>query len=167
MPVWYQATIRYQQPDDKGINKTITEVHLVDAVSYTDAESRIYDSVASNLAEFFLSKLSRMRLSEVFFVEDGAETWYKLKVQYITFDEKTQKEKKVPYNMLINAPDPREAYDLLKERLGKIQDYIITDVNITNILEVIPYEKESEDPLKGGNFRPLSEVKAEKTEQEG
>lgn len=166
MPVWYQATIRYQQPDDKGINKTITEVHLVDAVSYTDAESRIYDSVASNLAEFFLSKLSRMRLSEVFFVEDGAETWYKLKVQYITFDEKTQKEKKVPYNMLINAPDPREAYDLLKERLGKIQDYIITDVNITNILEVIPYEKEGEDPLKGGNFRPLAEVRAEKTAQE-
>jgi Domain of unknown function (DUF4494) len=165
MSVWYQAAIRYQQPDEQGKNKTINEVYLVDAVSYTDAEARIYDAIASNLAEFFLSKLTRMRLSEVFFVEDGAETWFKVKVQYITFDEKTQKEKKVPYNMLINALDPREAFDLLKERLGKVQDYVITDVNITNILEVIPYEKE-EDPLKGGNFRPLAEVQAERESQE-
>jgi hypothetical protein len=154
MSLWYQAAIRYQQPDEKGNNKTISEVYLLDAVSYTDAEARVYDAVASNLAEFHLNKLARMRLNEVFFVEEGAETWFKVKVQYITFDEKTQKEKKTPYNMLINAANPREAYDLLAERLGKVQDYVITDVNITNILEVIPYEKD-DDPLRNGNFRPL------------
>lgn len=167
--MWYQATIRYQQPDDKGINKTVTETYLIDAVSYTDAETRSYELLSRNLAEFFITKLSRIRLSEVFEIADGSDDWYKLKVCYITFDEKTQKEKKVPYNMLINASDPREAYDLLKERLGKIQDYIITDVNLTKILEVFPMPKEDKtsaqdvmnklraenDSLKGNYTHPL------------
>ena len=166
MSLWYQATIRYQQPDDKGKNKAITETYLLDAVSYTDAEARIYGAVASNLADFHLSKLSRMRLNDVYFVEEGAETWFKLKVLFVTFDEKAQKDKKVPYNMLINAANPREAYDLLAERLGKVVDYEITDVNITNILEVIPYEKDAANPLEGGNFRPLAEVQAAQESRE-
>jgi hypothetical protein len=83
-------------------------------------------------------------------------------VQYITFDEKSQKEKKVPHIMLINANDPREAYDLLKKNLGSLNDYQITDINITAILEIFPYEPEN-DILKKGNFRPVTEVLAEQT----
>ena len=60
--------------------------------------------------------------------------------------------------MLINANNPLEAYNLLVERLGTVEDYQITDINITNILEVIPYEKPEEKILKSGNFRPLAEV---------
>ncbi|MCU0324609.1 MAG: DUF4494 domain-containing protein [Spirosomaceae bacterium] len=159
MSNWYQGKIRYQQQDEKGRNKTINETYLVDAVSYTDAEARMYKAIASNIPDFHLSKLARMKLAEVFFIDEGSEIWYKAKVQYIAFDEKTQKEKKIPYNMLINADNPLEAYNLLKERLGSVQDYQITDLNITNILEVIPYD-EKEEKLKHGNFKPLAEVLA-------
>ncbi len=158
MSLWYQGTVRYQLTDEQGRAKNISETYLVNAVSYTEAEARVYD-VAAHLPDFNLSRLSRMRLSEVFFVEDGSPTWFKVKVQYISFDEKSQKEKKVPYFMLINALNPRDAYDLMVERLGAIQDYIITDITITNIIEVVPYDKE-ENPLKNGNFKPLAEVKA-------
>jgi hypothetical protein len=133
--MWYQGTIRYNQPDEKGRNKTINETYLIDAISYTDGETQMYQ-IAENISDFQLSKLTKMKLSEVFFIEGGSETWYKAKVQYIAFDEKTQKEKKIPYNMLINADNPLEAYNLLKERLGTIQDYEITDLNITKILKV-------------------------------
>jgi hypothetical protein len=51
-----------------------------------------------------------------------------------------------------------EAYNLLVERLGTVEDYQITDINITNILEIIPYEKPEEKILKNGNFKPLAEV---------
>lgn len=160
MPTWFQTKIRYQQQDDKGKVKTISETYLIDAVSYTDAEARTYDIVARNTPEFNLHGLSRMKLAEVFFEENNAEKWFKAKVSYISFDEKAQKEKKIPYNMLINAHNPREVYDLLIERLGKVQDYEITDINLTNILDVFPYEKEDEI-LSKGNFRPLAQVLAE------
>jgi hypothetical protein len=157
MSQWYQGKIRYQVQDEKGKTKTINEVYLVDAVSYTDAEARVYNAVAANNPDFHLSKLSRMKLAEVFAVEDGSEVWYKAKVNYISFDEKSQQDKKIPYNMLINAENPLEAYNLLTERLGTVQDYQITDLNLTNIFEVIPYN-EVEEKLKHGNFRPVSEL---------
>ena len=157
MSAWYQGKIRYQKVDEKDKTIKITEVYLVDAVSYTDAEARIYSTVASNTPDFHLFGLSRMKLQEVYFVEDGAETWYKVKVNFMSFDEKSQKEKRTPFNMLINAENPMEAYQLISERLGTVEDYQITDINITNILEVIPYE-EVEEKLKHGNFKPLAEV---------
>ena len=158
MSNWYQGKIRYQKVDEKDRAVKITEVYLVDAVSYTDAEARIYETVASNTPDFQLFGLSRMKLSEVFFVENGSETWYKMKVNFVSFDEKAQKEKRTPFNMLINAENPLEAYNLLTERLGTVEDYLITDVNITNILEIVPYEKPEEKILKTGNFKPLAEV---------
>ncbi|MBA4852355.1 DUF4494 domain-containing protein [Emticicia sp. BO119] len=157
MSAWYQGKIRYQKVDEKDKTIKITEVYLVDAVSYTDAEARIYSTVASNTPDFHLFGLSRMKLQEVYFVEDGAETWFKVKVNFMSFDEKSQKEKRTPFNMLINAENPLEAYQLISERLGTVEDYQITDINITNILEVIPYE-EVDEKLKHGNFRPLAEV---------
>lgn len=45
--------------------------------------------------------------------------------------------------MLINADKPEEACKLIAERLGTCEDYQITDVNKTNILEVhFPVETE-------------------------
>ncbi len=164
MSNWYQGKIRYQKVDEKDRTIKITEVYLVDAVSYTDAEARVYETVAANTPDFQLFGLSKLRIHEVFFVEDGAETWFKVKVNFISFDEKSQKEKRTAYMMLINAETPLEAYQLIEERLGTVEDYQITDINITNILEVIPYEKPEEAILKAGNFKPLSEVQATQSE---
>lgn len=157
MAQWFQANIRYTQQDEQGKTKTINEVYLFDSVSYTDAEAKTYGFVAQNWPDFQLISIKRLKIQEVFFVENGAEAWYKCKVQYITFDEKTQTEKKTPYNMLINAENPREAYDLMKERLGPINDYIISDINATNILEVVPYDN-IEDKLAAGRLTPLAEI---------
>lgn len=162
MATWYLGKIRFQKEDEAGSLKTINEAYLVDAMSYTEAEARMFEVVASNTPDFQLTNLSKMKISEVFFEENNAETWFKAKVQYITFDEKSQKEKKVPHIMLINANDPREAYDLLKKNLGSLNDYQITDINITAILDIFPYEPEN-DILKKGNFRPVAEVLAEQT----
>ena len=157
MATWYLGKIRYQREDEAGSLKTINEEYLLDSVSYTDAEARMFEVVASNTPEFQLVKLTKMRLSEVFFVENGSETWYKCKVQYISFDEKTQKEKKVSHIMLINENNPSQAYQALCFHLGNLNDYEITDINITSILEVCPYVPENE-LLKKVNFKPIPEL---------
>jgi Domain of unknown function (DUF4494) len=156
MATWYLGKIRFQKEDEAGSLKTINEEYLVDAVSYTDGEARMFEVVASNTPEFQLVKLTKLRLSEVFFEENGSETWYKAKVQYLSFDEKTQKEKKVPHVMLINAENPKEVYEALVKNLGNLNDYLITDINITTILEVCPYVPENE-LLKQGNFKLIPE----------
>lgn len=138
MATWYLCKISYQKEDEVGSLKTITETYLIDAVSYTEAETRMYDLITHK--EFQLINLTKMKLSEVFEKDSDAETWFRLKVFYIAFDEKTQKEKKTPYWFLVKADNPRHAYTLLIEHLGELNDYVITDVNITTISEIFPYE---------------------------
>jgi Domain of unknown function (DUF4494) len=158
MSNWYQVKIRYQVQDEKGRNKTTNEVYVVDAVSYTDAEARIYTHVAPNIPDFHITGLSRMKMNEIFFIEEGAEIWYKVKVLFVSFDEKAQKESKIAHTMLVNAKNPLEAYNLVSERLGTVEDFEITDLNITNILEIIPYEEPVDERLKHGNFVPLKDL---------
>jgi Domain of unknown function (DUF4494) len=158
MAIWHQAKIRYQKVDENDRAVKITEVYLVDAVSYTEAEARVYENVSDSTPDFQLFGLSRMKLAEVFFVENGADIWFKVKVCFVSYDEKTKKDKKTPSMMLINAETPLEAYNLIVERLGTVDDYQITDINITNILEVLPYEKPEDKILKSGTFRPLAEI---------
>ena len=163
MATWYLGKIRFQKEDEAGSLRTINEQYLVDAVSYTEAEARMFEVVASNTSDFQLLNLSKMHLSEVFLVENDSEKWWKVKVNYISFDEKTQKEKLIPHTFLLNCEDILAAWTAIKEKLGNLNDYDIVGITVTNILEVCPYVPANE-LLKKGNFRPLSEVLSDATQ---
>ncbi|MCY7350860.1 MAG: DUF4494 domain-containing protein [Cytophagaceae bacterium] len=151
MATWFLAKIKYTKEIEPEKFKVISEAYLFDAVSYADAEARLHEQLATNAPAFQLTTLTPMKLVEVFHHE-GGEQWYKLKVVFISYDEQTQQEKKVPHLMLVNAETPKQAYERVEESLGRVDDYTITDVNLTPILEVFPYEAESR------NLRPLAEV---------
>ena len=167
MPNWFLGKIRYQQPiDDATVGtrneefikqKTVTEAYLVDAVSYTDAEARLYQEIAANVASnpnFEITDISRIKLADVLHHEDGGEVWYKVKAMFITDDEKTGKQKKTPSLMLVNAETPKQAYERIELSLKTALDpYEITDVNTTKILDIFPFNEEEQR-----NLRPLSDV---------
>lgn len=162
MPSWYQGKIKYQKEEivtdrqgDQVKLKTITEAYLVDAVSYTDAEARLYQEVATNTPEFTVANISKMKLADVFFIEESGETWYKCKVAFTTEDDKGR-EKKLINMMLINAESVKQAYDRLEDSLKTIlMPYEITDINRTPILDIFPY---TEEDKISANLRPISEV---------
>ncbi|MCR9066642.1 MAG: DUF4494 domain-containing protein [Cytophagales bacterium] len=158
---WFQVKIKFQQVIEDDKVKNITEAYLFDAVSYTDAEARAYDYLAGGRPNFELYAITKMKLAEVFVQDNDADIWFKCRVQYIIFDEKTKQEKKTAVTMLINANDLKEAYEALVQRLGMGEDYIISDIGATKILEVIPYEQMDEKRVENGNFRPLAEVEQE------
>jgi hypothetical protein len=167
MPNWFLGKIRYQQPvDDATVGtrneefikqKNVTEAYLVDAVSYTDAEGRLYQEIAANTPEFEITNISRMKLADVLMIEDGGETWFKVKALFILDDEKTGKQKKTPSVMLVNAETPKQAYERVEVSLkSSLDPFEITDVNITKILDIFPYNQEEQR-----NLRPLAEVVSE------
>ncbi|WP_266365184.1 DUF4494 domain-containing protein [Tellurirhabdus rosea] len=161
MPSWFQGKIRYQKEeivtDKRGDQiklKTINEAYLVDAVSYTDAEARLYKEIAANTPNFSVTTISPMRLADVFFFEKG-DTWYKCKVVYVTEDDKGR-EKRIVNMMLVNAENAKQAYERVEESLKTMLIPIeITDVNTTKILDIFPYSEEDSIPA---NLRPLHEV---------
>ncbi|MBX2951924.1 MAG: DUF4494 domain-containing protein [Leadbetterella sp.] len=162
MATWFQAKIKFVQEDEKGVARNVGQVYLFDAVSYTDAEARAYQHLAAEVPDFQLTGLTKMKLNEVYFEENSSEIWFKCKVSYIVFDEKSQREKKVPYTFLLNAHTIKDAYIILESKLGTVQDYIITDIGATKILDVIPYEEDTEleepQPVITEKMKPLAEV---------
>lgn len=167
MPSWYLGKIKYQQEQENGALKTLSETYLIDAVSYTDAEARLYGIVADNTPDFQISSLTRMKLSDVFhFEEEGGEKWFKCKTFYVSIDDSkgaaNAKEKKIISYMLVNADSPKQAIERIEKSLATMLiPYEITDVNLTPILEVYPYSPEDEQQKVPAGFRPLAEVMAE------
>ncbi|GAB3167721.1 DUF4494 domain-containing protein [Telluribacter humicola] len=163
MASWYLGKIRYQKEEESGKQKTINETYLVDALSYTEAEARLYKQIVTGVSDFTVNSITRMRLADLFTFEEG-EKWFKAKVVYYSIDEKSGKEKKVSNYMLLNAEDITQALERITDSLRTmLVPYETTDLNLTTILDVFPYSSDSEEEQIPANLRPLSEVMAERS----
>lgn len=161
--------VKYAKENEQGLLKNVSEQYLVDAVSFTEAEARIYDMLGSVIrGDFQVTNISKSNFVDVFFFED-VDIWHKCKITYIVTDGDSGKEKKVTQFMLVTAHDVKEAYDRIHESLSNmLVSFRVPEVTESPIVEVFPYEKEDEElvPPPPSNFRPLSDVKADQERRE-
>ena len=89
-----------------------------------------------------VADIKRVKYSELFQTTDtSADKWYKVKCNFITYDEKTQKEKKTSSMMLVQASSLKDALKRFEEGMkGTMMDYVVAMVQETNILDVYTYE---------------------------
>jgi hypothetical protein len=75
-----------------------------------------------------------------------ADRWYKCKLQFITIDEKTEKEKRSNVNYLVQAGTLNGAVRNIDEVMGGTMiDYVIASVAETTLMDVFEYGKEKHD----------------------
>lgn len=137
---WFECKITYEKMLESGIVDKVTEPYLVDALSFTEAEARIIEEVRAFITgEFTVADIKRTRLSELFFNENG-DRYYKIKVYFITLDEKSGVEKKTATQMLAQATTLKEAIAVLEEGMkGTMADYTIACVTETPIVDIFPF----------------------------
>ena len=71
-----------------------------------------------------------------------ADRWYKAKLQFITIDEKTEKEKRSNVNYLVQAGTLRGAVGNVESVMGTTMiDYVIASVSETTLMDVFEYGK--------------------------
>ncbi len=161
--------VKYAKENEQGLLKNVSEQYLVDAVSFTEAEARIYDMLGSVIrGDFQVTNISKSNFVDVFFFED-IDIWHKCKISYIVSDADSGKEKKVTQFMLVTAHDVKEAYDRIHESLSNmLVSFRVPEVTESPIVEVFPYEKEDEEllPPPPSHLKPLSKVKAEQERRE-
>ena len=139
---WFECKIRYEKVMEDGKNKKVTEPYLVDALSFTEAEARIIEEMKPFITgEFTVSDIKRANYTELFTSdEDTADEWFKVKLYFITLDEKSGMEKKSASNVLVQAADLRDAVKKLDEGMkGTMADYEIANVAETAIMDVYPF----------------------------
>lgn len=142
---WFECKIRYEKVTENGMNKKVTEPYLVDALSFTEAESRIIEGMSPYISgEFTVSDIKRAAYSELFDAEDeAADRWFKCKLLFITLDEKSGAEKKTSTLVLVKATNLRDAVKRLDEGMkGTMADYVIAAVSETPLMDVFPYAAE-------------------------
>ena len=94
MANWFECKVAYRKIMENGIEKKVNDTFLVDALSFTEAESRIIEEITPFISgEFSVSAVKRTKIAEIFW-DDSADKWYLAKVAFITIDEKTAQEKK-------------------------------------------------------------------------
>ena len=139
---WFLCKIRYEKVMEDGLQKKVTELYVVDALSFTEAEERIIEEMSTYISgEFAVWEIDPAVYKEIFFYDDDmADKWYKAKLKFITIDEKTEKEKKTTVYYLVQAGSFEGAHRNIDEVMGGTMiDYIIDTVSETAIMDVFEY----------------------------
>jgi len=62
MKQWFLCKVKYQKEDENGRLKSVTEPYLVDAVSFTEAETRMYEEMGERVrGEFMITGISKSK----------------------------------------------------------------------------------------------------------
>lgn len=139
MAMWFECRARYDKIQENGTVKKVNEPYLVDALSFSEAEARLVENLTPYMSgEFFVSAIKRTKIAEIFF--DGtADKYWLVKVNFITIDEKTGVEKKVPTYILVQANDDASAKERFNEGMkGTMADFAIESISETKIMDVFP-----------------------------
>jgi hypothetical protein len=163
MKTWFTCKVKYLKENDKGLLAMTTEPYLVDAMSYTEAEARIYEVMSTMVrGEFTVTSVAKSNIVDVFPYQD-ADVWFKCKVSYVIVDDESGKEKRVNQFMLIGAHDVKQAYERIFESLNNmLVTFKVPEVAETPILEVFPYVSDEDKEQKiPENLKPVKEVQDE------
>lgn len=138
--IWYNVKARYIGVTEEGFTKVITDEYLTAALSFTEAETKTSESALlyGIGEEFDIIAMSRTKFSEIVNGDKEADKWFKCKINAITLDERSGREKKTPIFFCVNADTALEAHHRLDEHLKKtMMDYTVEQVDETKIIGVI------------------------------
>ena len=141
---WFETKIQYEKTMEDGLQKKVKEQYVVDALSFTEAEKRITEEMSSYISGAFdVADIKKATYKEIFFSDEAtADRWYKAKVQFITIDEKTEKEKRSNVYYLVQASTLQGALKNVDEVMGGTMiDYAIAAISETTVMDVFEYQK--------------------------
>ena len=141
MNTLFECKVKYNKQLENGLIKKVTEKYLVEAISFSDAETRFTEYITPYISgEFQICGIKIAKLNEVFDEKDG-DRYFDCKVQFIFLDEKSGKETKNSVKILVKADNIKEAMSNLDEGMKRtIADYSSVLIKETDIMDIYKYE---------------------------
>ena len=137
--VWFETRVQYDKVQEDGAQKKVTELYVVDALSFTEAESVITEEMKPYISrDYEIKNITPANYHDVFFSDDSQDDkWYKAKLAFITIDEKTEKEKRSIVHYLVQARSTDTAQQAINDVMSKSMiDYETVSISETKILDV-------------------------------
>lgn len=138
--VWFECKVKYRKIDETGKQKVVTEPYLVDALSFTEAESRINAEMANFISEEFkVVNIKVANFSEIHPFENS-DRWFRSKVSLLAYDEESGKERRSNIYLLIQANNVKEAYENTEQVMqNTMGEYSIPAISESPIVDVFPF----------------------------
>ena len=137
---WFECKVRYEQTQEGGMNKMVTETYVYKAADFGKAYDKATKDMSTSISgEFEITAMKIAQYKEIITQDERTEErYYRVKVNLIILDEKTQKEKKVAQYYLVNADSVEKARKYTDTALSdEILDYVIEAVQEAKIIDVI------------------------------
>ena len=144
---WMLAKIRYEKTCQDGKNRKVSELYLVDELSFTEAEARVIEETKCFISgDMQVSAIKYENISELFSSgEEKDDKYYKIKIAITTVSEKG-KERKNNLYILVQSDNTKNAEKKLHEGMkGTMSDYTVLEVKETDIVDVFPYVLEGQN----------------------
>ncbi len=151
---WFETKIRYAKTQEDGTQKDVTEHYVVDALSFTEAESAILEEMKVYISgDYKITDIRPAAYHEIFFSDmDKDDKWYKAKLMFITIDEKSQREKRSAVTYLVQASTLPVAVKNITDMMGGTMiDYEIASVVETQIMDVFEHDSDPGKHKQTGN----------------
>ena len=135
---WFECKVRYEQTQDDGMPKLVTETYVVDGIDFGDAFKGICEYAIKNITnEFDIVAMKMAQYAEIALYKSQGNVFYRVKINMITIDEKTDKQKKTPLFLLVRADNINEARKAVDDEYmkGTMTDYEISSVVETKIVD--------------------------------
>ena len=136
---WFECKVRYEKTQEDGMPKKVTETYVVDGINFGDAFNRMCENTIKQLCteEFEIVGMNMAQYSEIALYKSMGNVFYRVKINMITIDEKTDKQKKTPMFLLVRADNINEARKAADDEYMKdtMIDYEISSVVETKIVE--------------------------------
>lgn len=142
----YLVKVKYDEVNEIGSTKRVSKLFATDALSFTEAESRIAEEITLWTGGVYaISSMRKVNYAELIGSEEERDEelkFFDVKVRFIMLDEKTGKEKTTYSKMLVCE----ETLDKAKERFeqqmkGTMSDYEVVSFNETAIASYISHSK--------------------------
>jgi hypothetical protein len=142
MKTYFKCEVSYVKNNEIDDPKLVSEQYLVEAISYTDAETAIHKNMEEILGQnvFTVKKIEKAKIHEIIDIDGGAETFWLAKTSFIATSDKGA-EKKVVENVLVNANSAKQALEKLLDKFKDGAQAVTTRIvglTETTILEIFP-----------------------------
>ena len=108
---WFNCKVSSRSLDSEGAEVKKVEQFVLDAYTYTEAETRMTQICEyEGIRPFEITQLTKTNLIEVIRYPE-CDKWFRVKVAMTTFDADKGTEKESNQHILLSATDVRDAYD--------------------------------------------------------
>lgn len=144
--MWYESKVKYSSLQADGRTKKMTEIYLVDALTFTEAEARTIEFVSPFVSingELEVVGLKQTTIKEVIFSCE-CNKWFVCNFVFHLMED-NGKDKQTKYSIMVQANTIDEGKKSAERfMLGSMQDWGMKSITETKILDVFSKQANNE-----------------------